>query len=271
MNVSAMCRAFGVSRSGYYGWRNRSASRRRQEDGFWLNLIKRAHREGRGAYGSPRVYRCLRRDGYTIGRRRVERLMRENGIRGCSVEVHPRRGGHTLFYGRIDNRLHRQKVTGPDQVWVGDITYLKVAGQWRYLAIVMDRYTRRVLGWAYGRNRTSVLTRRALNKALRTRPKHAGTIFHSDRGSEYLSADYRTALRKSGLVQSVNRKRRMDDNAHMESWNHTLKSELVHRHSYRTDSGLRHAVTDFIHFYNQTRMHSSLGYRSPVAFEAACA
>ena len=241
------------------------------EDRFWLALIKKAHREGRGAYGSPRVFRCLRRDGYDIGLRRVERLMREHGIRGCSADVHPRRGGHTLFYGRIDSRLHRQQVTGPDQVWVGDVTYLKVRGQWRYLAVVMDRYTRRVLGWAYSRHRTSSLTRRALNKARRARPNHRGTIFHSDRGSEYLSQAYRDSLKSAGLVQSVNRKRRMDDNAHIESWHHTLKSEMVHRRAFRTDSGLRHAVTDFIQFYNRTRMHSSLGYRSPMAFEAACA
>ena len=271
MNISAMCRAYGVSRSGYYRWRKRRPSQRAREDHYWLALIKRAHREGRGAYGSPRVFRCLRRDGHVIGLRRIERLMRENRIRGCSADVHPRTGGHTLFYGRIDNRIHRQKVTAPNQVWVGDITYLKINGRWRYLAVVMDRYTRRILGWAYGAQRTSALTRRALSKALRTRPEHAGTIFHSDRGSEYLSQGYRTALKRAGLIQSVNRKRRMDDNAHMESWNHTLKAELVHRQAFRTDSRLRHAVTDFIHFYNRTRMHSSLGYRSPMAFEAACA
>ena len=196
--------------------------------------------------------------------------MRENGIRGCSVEVHPRKGGHTLLKGRIGNRQYEKAITGPNQVWVGDITYLKVGSRWRYLAVVMDRYTRCILGWAYGPKRTASLTRRALNKALRQRPDARGIIFHSDRGSEYLAESYRKALKTAGLLQSVNRLRRMDDNAHMESWNHTLKSEMALRKTFRSDSMMRHAVTDFIHFYNQTRLHSSLGYRSPMAFEAAC-
>ena len=113
--------------------------------------------------------------------------------------------------------------------------------------------------------------RRALSKALRAQPCCGEVIFHSDRGSEYLSKDYRKSLKRAGLVQSVNRRRRMEDNAHIESWHHTLKSEMYHRQVFRTDSRLRHALTEFIQFYNNTRLHSSLGYRSPVSFEAACA
>jgi len=134
----------------------------------------------------------------------------------------------------------------------------------------MDRHTRRILGWAYGRERSAALTRRALSKALRARPLPGEVIFHSDRGSEYLSKDYRRALKRAGLIQSVNRRRRMEDNAHIESWHHTLKSEMYHRQTFRSDSRLRHALTEFIQFYNTTRLHSSLGYRTPVAFEAAC-
>ena len=196
--------------------------------------------------------------------------MREHGLRGCAVDVHPRRPRHARFYGRIGNRTHRQSITGLDQVWVGDVTYLKVSGTWRYLATVMDRYSRRILGWAYGREKSTALTRRALSKALRARPTAGGVIFHSDRGSEYLSSGFRKAVKRAGLLQSVNRRRRMSDNAHIESWHHTLKSEMYHRQAFNSDSRLRHALTDFIRFYNTTRLHSSLGYRSPEAFEAAC-
>ena len=240
------------------------------EDRFWLALIKLTHRESQGRYGSPRIYHRLNKDGYAIGKSRIERLMRENGLRGCSVVVHPRKQNNKTFYGRIDNQVYRKTITAADQVWVGDITYLKVRGKRRYLATVMDRFTRRILGWAYGREKNAALTRRALNKARRARPHAQDTIFHSDRGSEYLSDDYRAAVKRAGLIQSVNRKRRMTDNAHIESWHNSLKSEMYHRQAFTGDSRLRHAITDYIRFYNTTRLHSSLGYRSPVDFEAAC-
>lgn len=266
-----MCELYGVTRGGYYAWKQRPPSERSIEDVRLLKRIRQAHQASRETYGSPRVHAELKRMGETVGQRRVERLMREYGIQAVSERLYRRMTGLSRQFVMVKNEIRKLEVTGTDQLWVGDVTYLKVGEQWRYLATVMDRYSRRLLGWALGKERTTALSKRALQHALRLRQPVDKPIFHSDRGVEYISTDYRQALKKAGIEQSVNRPRRMNDNAHMESWHKTMKSDLYRRETYSSDSQLRKAIRSYIDFYNRVRLHSSLGYQSPMEFEQSCA
>ncbi len=266
-----MCSLYGVSRAGYYKWRNRAPSARDREDSELLVHIKDIHRKSRRIYGSPRVTASLAERGYRVGKKRVARLMQVEGLRGRSADLYYANPGLDVRYNEIPNRKRDKVATGPDQIWVGDITFLKLGRRWLYLAVVMDQYSRRVLGWALGRNKTVGLTLKALNQAIRVRKPTRGVIFHSDRGAVYQAFAYRDRLASAGFIQSMNRPKRMTDNAHMESFFHSMKSDVVHRRHFHRPEDYARVVRSYMPFYNNVRLHSALGYCAPANFELRCA
>lgn len=266
--MNRICALYGVTRPGYYAWRGRGESTRRRQDRSLLRLIQASFGKSRGTYGSPRIHRALRAAGTRISRRRVERLMREAGLRARAGRLYRAIPGLHAFFTSIPNRQRARVATGPDQVWVGDITSLRVGGAWRYLAVVMDRYSRRIVGWSLGRQKDARLTLAALNHAVVNRHPGPGLIFHTDRGIEYAAYAFRARLAGLRIVQSMNRPREVTDNAHMESFFHSMKTDVVHGVSVASPEELGRLLRRYIPYYNRVRLHSGLGYRSPVDYEA---
>jgi len=268
-SVLQMSKVLGVSRSGYYAWKERKASRRAQADEAMLVDIRAIHQKSRKAYGSPRIHAYLRRKGYICGRNRVARLMQQHQI--VAKRAHKRHPTTTQQHpgDRIaPNLLNREfSASMPNQKWVSDITYIGTAEGWLYLAVVMDLYSRVVVGWAMGEQMDVGLVKGAWQMALLNRQPPAGLLHHSDRGCQYTSETYRDQLADLECQVSMSRTGNCYDNAVMESFFATLKTECANR---VFDSKLEASSTifEFIEgWYNRQRLHSTLDYLSPVDFE----
>ena len=266
--VARLCRALNVSCSGFYAWCVRPTSAHAVQDARLKVLVKEAHTvEGRTYYGSPRVHRALKKQGVPVSRKRIVRLMQEDGLVGrarrrfkCTTD-----SKHGLPVAT--NLLARQfTALAPNQRWVGDTTELLTPNGKLYLAVILDLFSRFVVGWALSAVNDRHLTIKALDMALRRRCPDAGLLHHSDQGSTYASEDYQRVLGEHGLTCSMSRRGNCHDNAAMESWNSTLKSELGER--FLSPADAKSKLFDYIEvFYNQARMHSSIDYASPAEFE----
>ncbi|WZX23409.1 IS3 family transposase [Myxococcus stipitatus] len=267
--VAMLCRVLEVSRAGYYAWEGREASARQKANAALVERIQQVHQDSRRTYGSPRVQAELKAQGLPVGRHRVARLMREAGLRARRRRrfVHTTDSKHGLPVA--PNVLARAfNPPGPDQTWATDITYVPTREGWLYLAVVLDLFSRRVIGWAMDRCIDRHLVLSALDMALKGRCPPAGLLHHSDRGSQYASEDYQRALAARGIRCSMSRKGNCWDNAVVESFFSTLKTELVHDADFSTREAAKGGLFEFIEvFYNRKRRHSSLGYVSPAEFE----
>ena len=274
-----MCRVLGVSASGYYAWKQRVSSERStaraKSDVLLSGKILSVFRASRRTYGSPRIHGALRASGERVSRRRVARLMREQDIRGISRRRRrfdcinaPRFGvkdGENILARRFTPALYG----GINEAWVADFTFLKTSEGWLFLAIVLDIWSRRIVGWATGPRREPQLTLSALKSAVLMRRPTPGLLHHVDRGIEYISSDYRRFVSSCEMIESWSRPGNCLDNSVIESLFATIKTELrVRERRWRTRAEARSEVVDYIHWYNFERLHSTLDYRSPAAYEA---
>lgn len=268
--VEFMCEQLAVSRSGFYAWQRRDASQHQQDDDALAKRIQEIHQGSRGRYGSPRVHAVLVGEGVTVSRKRVVRLMRQSGL-----SARPRRRFRKTTDSKhglpvAANVLERSfDVKAANTAWAGDITYIPTREGWLYLAILLDLYSRLVVGWSMRADMERQLCLDALNMALKSRRPGRGLLHHTDRGSQYASHDYRAVLDANGIVCSMSRTGDCWDNAVAESFFKTLKAELVDEADFATRDEARRAIFEFIEvWYNRQRLHSHLDYRSPADYEA---
>jgi putative transposase len=269
-SIALMCRVLEVSRSGYHAWATRPPSARAVQDARLTARIRELHDQRRKVYGSPRIWADLvLDDGERIGRKRVERLMRQAGLSGLITKKYKattiRVPGVRVAQDLLDRDF---AARAPNRCWVADITYLRTWEGWLYLVAVQDLYSRRIVGWSMADHMRTELVSDALQMALVRRRPQAGLIWHSDQGSQFVSLAFGQQARAAGIAQSMGSKGDCFDNAVAESFFATLKKELIHRRSWPTRAELRTEVFDYIEvFYNRERRHSTLGQRSPVDYE----
>ena len=273
LGVSYLCGWLNVSRSGYYAWLKRSRSLRTLEDKKLSTKIVQIHQSSRGTYGSPRVHQALKKQGIDVGKKRVERLMQAQRLQGRVVKVTRRQPGLRRFKERGENlRLNISEPKSINRVWVADITYIKVRDTYKFLSVIMDLYSRKILSWSLTDTRTTEDTSKILKRAIRERQPDEGLIFHTDRGIEFTGKGFRDVLIKHKMKPSVNRLGYCTDNGHMESYFHSLKAELIRGRKFNSMKDLRYALNSYInHFYNKKRLHSGIGYCSPIEYEKIAA
>ena len=271
--IRLMCRALAVSSAGYYAWRARPESARSVANRALLTNIQHLHQESRQTYGSPRIWGALRAQGHRVGEHRVARLMRQAGLQAKTVTKWRVTTDSAHRFPVVANHLNRQfTVAAPNQVWAGDLTYIWTREGWLYLAVLLDLYSRAVIGWAMGARLTGDLTEHALQMALHRRQPKPGLLHHSDRGSQYAATAYQQQLRAAGISGSMSRRGNCWDNACVESFFGTLKRELIHHRQYQTREEAKQEIFEYLEvFYNRQRRHSTLGYRSPAEFEVRAA
>jgi putative transposase len=268
-SIEKMCKILEVSRSSYYKRKNKGKGKRAKENEKILEMIRQIFSESNERYGSPRITAELSRGGIVCNRKRIARIMRKNGIeakifrkyRNTTESDHQREKSENL----LNRVFSRQRV---NEAWASDITYIRTAEGWLYLAAVMDIYSRRVIGWHLDKSLSSEMVERALSNALLDRKIKRGIIFHSDQGIQYTSENFRRILRENGFQQSMSRKGNCWDNAIIETFFHTLKTELTNRVKYKTREEARVSIFEYIEiFYNRKRLHSAIGYCTPVEYE----
>jgi putative transposase len=267
--VAVICGVLAVSESGFYAWRKRPTCRRKQEDAHLTQKVRQVFEEHHGRYGSPRIHRDVYEQGFTCSRKRVARLMRAEELSARSkrrrVRTTKRDETHPVVPNLLDRDFHAEE---PNKKWVADITYIPTKQGWLYLSVVLDLYSRMVVGWSMSGNCDGQLVERALEHALARRHPHAGILHHSDRGSQYTSRAYQAYLQRYGIQPSMSRKGNCWDNAAMESFFGTLKDECVKETFYASHEEARSELFMYIEtYYNRIRRHSTLGYVSPLQYE----
>jgi putative transposase len=269
--VATLCRMLGVSKSGYYAWRTRPPSNRSRQDALLTEKIRQIHSRSRETYGYPRVHAELRSLGVRCGRRRVARLMRAAGLRGCMRGRKRRTTRRDPRAAPAPDLLRRDFAAAqPNRVWLADITYVPTREGFLYLAFILDTHSRKIVGWSMDSHMRTELVVDALQMAVWRRRPVAGLVHHSDRGVQYTAISFGKHLEEVGIVPSMGRTGTALDNAMAESFIATLKTELVHRQRFPDRGAARSAIFEYLEgFYNRLRLHSALSYRSPADYEEA--